>query len=218
VKPSSRPLRRIFRWALALIILLFISIFGVDAWVKQSTAKQLYASVADIPHNRTGLLLGTSKFVTGGRLNYYYKYRIEAAIALFKAGKIDYILVSGDNGEEHYNEPETMQSDLIAAGVPADRIFLDYAGFRTLDSILRCRAIFSQDSVTIISQAFHNERAVAIANWKGLHTVAFNARDVHGVWGTKMWLREKAARSKMLLDLLFDKGPKFYGPKVEVGG
>lgn len=199
------------------ILAIVVVIWAANYWVTSSTQQQIYTSVNTIPHHKTGLLLGTSKFGKNGGINRYYAYRIEAAAALFKAGKIDYILVSGDNRKEHYNEPEMMQADLIAQGIPADRIVLDYAGFRTLDSILRCREVFGENDITIISQQFHNERALFIANSKDVRAIAFNARDVSIKTGVLVQLREKLARVKMLLDLAFNKGPKFYGPKVKVG-
>lgn len=153
----------------------------------------------------------------GGRINLYYRYRIDAAVALYKAKKVVYILVSGDNSRKDYNEPGTMRDDLIAAGIPANKIYLDYAGFRTLDSVVRCKEIFGESAITIISQPFHNQRALFLAQRKGLDAVAFNARDVSKEYGVKVQLREKAARVKMMLDLLFGKEPKFGGERVRIG-
>jgi SanA protein len=191
-------------------------VFAADRWVTSSTKTQLYSDVQSIPHRRVGLLLGTAKTLRHGWKNLYYQYRIDAAVALYKAGKIDYILVSGDNGTKQYDETSTMQADLIAAGVPAEKIFMDYAGFRTLDSILRSKAVFGANEITVISQPFHNQRAVFIANHKDISAIGFNARDVNVNAGFKTQLREKFARVKMLLDLVFNKQPKFYGDKIEI--
>ncbi len=198
------------------IALATASVVVTDYWVTASTRPQLYDSVRDIPHNKTGLLLGTSKYLRHGQVNYYYLYRIDAAVALFKAGKIDFVLISGDNGVEHYNEPETMRADLIARGIPKEKIFLDYAGFRTLDSILRCREVFGENKITVISQPFHNQRAIFIANRKGMDAIGFNAKDVNRSSGFKTQVREKFARMKMLLDLAFGKKAKYYGHKVPI--
>lgn len=177
---------------------------------------KIYSSVQEIPYNKTGLLLGTAKWLPNKRLNYYYQFRIEAAIALYKAGKIDYILVSGDNGSIHYDESTTMQKDLMAAGVPKSRIFLDYAGFRTLDSVVRSKAIFGQDKITVISQQFHNERAIYIAENHGIDAIGFNAKDVNPTSGRTVQLRERLARVKMQLDLLLGKEPRFLGEKISI--
>ena len=209
--------RRLARWIVYVLIAAFISVWAIDQWVWRSTRAQMYSDLAALPHRKVGLLLGTSKYVQHGWINFYYAYRIKAAAALIKAGKIDYILVSGDNRKAYYNEPEIMQADLIRAGVPAGRIVLDYAGFRTLDSIVRCRDVFGENEMTIISQPFHNARALFIANRKGMHAIAFDAQDVDSRYGFKTQLREKLARVKMLLDLMFGKEPKFYGPHISIG-
>jgi len=200
------------------IILLTILVFATDRWVTSSTQPQIFSDINNIPKNKVGLVLGTSKYLSRTRLNPYYQYRINAAVALFIAGKIDYILVSGDNSNEHYNEPEKMKKDLIALGIPPNKIFTDYAGFRTLDSILRCKEVFGEDHITIISQPFHNERALFIAMRKGMTAVAYNAQDVNSENGLKVMIREKFARVKMLLDLLSNAQPKYYGPKIFIQG
>ena len=209
---------RTAKWLIVLIPLTILSLLvgGIDYVVNSSTRKQIYISTHDIPKNKVGLLLGTAKYQDKGRqiVNQYYQNRIDAAVALYMAGKIDYIIVSGDNSTIYYNEPATMKADLIARGVPAKRIILDNAGFRTLDSILRCRDIFGQTSFTIISQAFHNERAVYIANHKNLTTVAFNAADGDSYWSVT--IREKLARVKMMGDLMMNRQANFYGDKIDI--
>jgi SanA protein len=208
--------RKTLRMLLFTCILIIALIFATDKWVISSTKSQVYTDLQQIPHNKVGLLLGTAKTLRHGWENLYYKYRIDAAVALYKAGKIDYILVSGDNGTKEYDETSAMQADLIAMGVPKERIFMDYAGFRTLDSILRLKKVFGENAVTIISQPFHNQRAVFIANHKDISAVAYNAKDVSINSGFKTQLREKFARVKMLLDLAFGKNAKFYGEKIEI--
>lgn len=206
----------IIKASIAAVLLIIVIVIATDNWVTGSTKQQLYTSIEKIPHNKIGLLLGTSKTLSKGQINLYYQYRIDAAVALYKAGKIDFILVSGDNGREGYDETSAMQADLIAMGVPKEKIFMDYAGFRTLDSILRCKEVFGEQSITVISQPFHNQRAVFIARHKGLIAIAFNARDVAINNGFKTQVREKFARVKMLLDLAFNKKAKFYGEKIEI--
>lgn len=198
------------------LIALLLLIFGADYYVKTTTAKQLYHSTDAIPYNKVGLLLGTVKYLTNGNLNRYYKYRIEAAAALFHAGKIEVILVSGDNSRRGYDEPTDMKDDLVAKGVPEDKIVLDYAGFRTLDSIVRSQKVFGQSKLTIISQQFHNERAIFIAQHKSIEAIGFAARDVSMRAGLKVMLREKLARVKVLIDLLIGIQPKFLGEPIKI--
>jgi SanA protein len=151
-----------------------------------------------------------------GGVNPYYAHRINATIELFKAGKIEFVLVSGDNGSIYYNEPTTIKKDLVKGGIPDEKIFLDYAGFRTLDSMVRAKYIFGLDSVTVISQKFHNERAIYLAEKKGLKAVGFNAEGISGKQGVKVQFREYFARVKVFIDLLLNTQPRFYGEKIEI--
>lgn len=178
---------------------------------------KIYSDIESIPYRRTGILLGTNKYVHDKYTNYYYKYRINAAAALMKSGKITYLIVSGDNGRKEYDEPNQMRDDLIAEGIDSNHIYRDYAGFRTFDSMKRAKDIFGQDSVTVISQQFHNERALYIADQIGMSAIAFNARDVSTRAGFKTQLRERFARVKVFVDHLTGKRPKYLGDKVIVG-
>ena len=184
--------------------------------IEQSTKTKTYDNVADIPHNKVGLVLGTARRLVEGGLNPYYTHRIQATVDLFQAGKIQYVLVSGDNGSIYYNEPTTIKNDLMEKGIPEDRIFLDYAGFRTLDSMVRAKVIFGLDSVTVISQEFHNKRAIYLARKKDLAAIGFNAKDVSGNPGLKVHLREYLARVKVFVDLVLNTQPRYYGKRIEI--
>ncbi len=206
-------------WRYIILILsvsLTLVVGTVHYVVNTATSRQIYNDINQIPKNRVGLLLGTAKYNDKSKniINVYYQHRIDAAVALYMAGKVDFIIVSGDNSTLYYNEPLLMKNDLIARGVPAKCIYMDNAGFRTLDSILRCRDVFGQTSFTIISQRFHNQRAVYIANHKNVQTVAFNAEDGDSFWDVA--IREKMARVKMMLDLLMNKQAKLYGDNIEI--
>lgn len=200
-----------------LIIMVAVMRICNDRIVKESQAF-IYDNVDSIPKNRVGLLLGTSKKDGAGYENLYFKYRIEAAVQLYKAGKIDRIIVSGDNSRKEYNEAEYMRADLVAAGVPDSCIYLDYAGFRTFDSMLRCRDIFGQSKYTVISQLFHNERAIFIARHEGMDVVGYDAPEVNVPYhGFKTMVRERFARVKVFLDIyVLGTKPKFLGERIEV--
>lgn len=207
------------------IILLFLSgllvtclvfVLVANRLIEQAAEGKLYSNADSIPYNKTGLLLGTGKFLSNGRVNPYYRYRIDAALSLIRKQKIKYLIISGDNSRVDYNEPQTMKNDLVKAGVDSSIIFLDYAGFRTFDSIVRLGAIFSQDSVTIISQPFHNERAVYLATKNGIAAIGFNARDVATNAGIKVKIREKLARVKVFIDGWLNQKPKFGGEKIHL--
>ncbi|MFK7747931.1 MAG: vancomycin high temperature exclusion protein [Kordia sp.] len=199
-----------------LLGLILVGIIMCNVYVEFATGGKTYNKVTEIPKNKVGLLLGTAKYLKDGNINLFYQYRINAAVQLYNSGKIEYILVSGDNGSKYYDEPTTFKEDLIAAGIPEYKIFLDYAGFRTLDSVVRSKEIFQQESITIISQQFHNERAIAIANAKGINAVGFNAKDVNGNSGFKVKVREVFARVAMCMDLVFGTQPKFLGEKITI--
>jgi SanA protein len=188
----------------------------INLWVAFKAKNSIYDTINQLPKNKVGLVLGASKFTSNGNINLYYKYRLQAALILYKAGKIEYILISGDNGKKDYDEPTKFKNDLVKRGVPEHKIYLDYAGFRTLDSIARAKKVFGLKSVTIISQKFHNERALYLAKHFNIKAVAFNAKDISGKYGFKTRLREYLARTKASLDLLFNVQPKYLGKKIEI--
>tara|TARA_R110000823_G_scaffold141178_1_gene271111 strand:- start:146 stop:781 length:636 start_codon:yes stop_codon:yes gene_type:complete len=209
-------LRKIIKILGTLSLVLVLVILTCNFIISSTTEDKTYSNINTIPPNRVGLVLGTSNRISNGSSNPYYTYRIDATVALFKAGKIKFILVSGDNGSIYYNEPNTIKKDLIKAGIPEEVIFLDYAGFRTLDSMVRAKFIFGLDNVTVISQKFHNERAIFIAEQKGLKAIGFNAQDLSTSQGFKVHFREYLARVKVFIDMILNTQPKFYGATIEI--
>lgn len=205
------------KWAVPTgFILIAAIIVAANYVVEYNTEEFVYKDLTAIPYNKAGLLLGTSKTLKSGLPNQYFLNRIGAAIALFESGKIDVIVISGDNSTEGYNEPEDMKTELLKRGIPENKIHLDYAGFRTLDSVIRMGQIFGQARFTVISQDFHNRRAIYIAHAKGFEAVGYNAKDVDAYSGFKTQVREKLARVKVFLDLFTNKDPKFLGEKVVI--
>jgi len=213
-----RSIGRLGTFLLLLLVAAIATIYWCNRKIEYTADKKLYTNTDSIPYNKTGLLLGTSKYLANGRENPFFYYRIRAAANLIKAGKIKYIIVSGDNSRKEYDEPTQMRADLIAAGIDSTIIYLDYAGFRTFDSMVRLKEIFGQRSVTVISQKFHNERAIYIASREGIDAIGFDAADVKGGLLLRMGLREKLARVKVFVDYLFDTKPKFLGEKVIIPG
>lgn len=204
-------------WAgLIFLGLSVLFIFWANFKIENDTENFVTDSIAKLPNEKVGLLLGTSRILANGNPNPYFNNRIAAAAELYKSGKIKNIIASGDNSRIHYNEPEDMKQALIKAGVPEDRIYEDFAGFRTLDSVMRAKEIFGQNSYIIISQQFHNERAVFLAQQNGIEAYGYNAKDVSKYAGFKTNLREKIARAKVFWDFLFGVEPKFGGEKIEI--
>ncbi len=208
--------KKLFLITLLILIIVATLLFLSNYTIQEAAKEKTFSHTENIKKNKVGIVLGTARKLKGGRPNLYYTHRIDATVALYKAGKIDFILVSGDNSSKYYDEPTHFKKDLIKRGIPKNKIFLDYAGFRTLDSMVRAKVIFGLDSVTIISQKFHNERAIYLAEKKGLHAIGFNAKDISGKYGLKVKIREYFARVKVFIDLTTNKQPKFYGDKIEI--
>ena len=202
---------------LLLLVLPILLVFYSDYIIRNSAKGKTFNKVADIKKNKVGLVLGTAKKLKNGSVNLYFKYRINATVALYKNGKIDFVLVSGDNGNKHYDEPTDFKNELIKKGIPEDKIYLDYAGFRTLDSVIRAKEVFNLVEITIISQKFHNERAIFLAEKNGIQAIGFNAKDLTGRYGIKTKIREYFARTKAVLDIIFGVSPKFLGNKITIG-
>lgn len=207
----------VLRLLISSLLLVIILILGSNYWVEKVAKPHKFHSTKTIPHNKVGLVLGTSQYLRSGTLNPFFSFRIDAAVKLYKAGKINYILVSGDNGTIYYNEPITMQRELIKKGIPKEHIYLDYAGFRTLDSVVRAKKVFGQKSITIISQPFHIERALFLAEEEGITAVGYAAKDVHINSAIKTYAREYLARVKAVLDIIFDTQPKHLGDQIMIG-
>ena len=205
----------LFASLLAICIITCITVCNL--LVLGSARDKMYNDVTLIPYNRVGVLLGTNKYARNGRANVFYNRRIEACVRLYEAGKIERILISGDNSRTTYDEPTSMKQDLIACGVPEECVYLDYAGFRTFDSMVRAKKVFGLDKFTIISQAFHNERALYIAQCNNIDAVAYNAADVRlPRWKLKMVVREWLARVNAVLDVIIDKEPHFLGEIINI--
>jgi SanA protein len=206
---------RVVKWTIktgiALAFAGAIAVLAANWWVVYSTRKQVYFDIEELPTNDVGLVLGTSKFVRSGKENLFFRYRMEASARLWKEGKVKYLILSGNNDSEYYNEPADMQRALIKLGVPESVMTLDYAGYRTFDSVVRCKEVFNQEKITVISQNFHNARALFISNHEGIEAVAFAAQDVPDGYSLRTVLREYLARPNTLMDLYiqrpaFEKG------------
>ena len=198
--------------------LALVAIIASGLLVTHSAKGLTYSDVSSIPNRRVGIVLGCSRQLADGRKNIFFSYRVLAAAQLFNAHKVDYLIVSGDNHVAGYDEATDMKEALAAAGIPKEKITCDFAGFRTLDSIVRAKEVFHQSSITVISQKFHNQRAIYIAKRKGMDAIGFNAREVGSRNGFRTKLREHLARVKAVLDVsLLRTRPKFLGPRIVIG-
>ncbi len=199
-------------------LLLSITLFVVLAniWIVASTSDHVFADHKDISNNDVALVLGTSHLLSDGSPNPFFNDRMEMAALLYKEGKIRHFIVSGDNRTRYYNEPAEMKKALLKLGIPSNSITLDYAGLRTLDSIVRCKEIFGQDHVTIVTQDFHSYRALFISNYYGIKAIAY-VPDVATSETKKVQWREYLARAKAILDLYVLKtNPRHLGQKEPI--
>ncbi len=193
--------------AALLIVCANLSIMGYEQYTQDDISR--------LPVERACLVLGTSKFLANGKENLFYTYRIEAAGQAYHAGKCAKIVVSGDNRHKNYNEPEAMKKSLAAQGVPRGDIYCDYAGIRTLDSVLRFKYIFGQSSGIVISQKFHNARAIYIGKAHGINLTGFNAREVDAYTGFRTGVREIFSRVRAVADVqVLHSEPRHYGGKI----
>lgn len=207
--------KRIFKIILlSLIVLILAFTVWANISVRKFSGYYITDNIEKIAANNTGLLLGTSRNLRNGNKNDFFFNRIDATVRLFQTGKIKNVIISGDNSKTDYNEPMDMKAELIKAGIPDSIIYLDYAGLRTLDAVVRAKEIFGQNSFIVISQKFHNERAVFLARKYGINAFGFNAGEVAAYNGFKTKLREIFARDKMFIDLAFGVKPKFLGQKI----
>ena len=210
--------RRILQFLLAMAAIGALCLACASALINRAAEGRTYSNVGTIPHRRVGLLLGCAKTLPGGWSNPYFTNRIQAAVQLYRAGKVDCLLVSGDNHIHAYDEAKDMKDSLAEQGVPRERIYCDYAGFRTLDSVVRAREIFGQTEITIISQEFHNRRAIFIARHHGMDAIGFNALDIDPYHSFKTQCREQAAKVSAVCDVyLLRRRPRFSGPKIRIG-
>ena len=209
--------KQIIVWLAVILVMGCTAIGGCYWYVEKVSEGRMYSSVKEVPANRVGVLLGTSPTSRyTKKRNPYYQFRIEATARLYKAGKIKRVLISGDNRYRNYNEPDMMKAELVALGIPAAHIYCDYAGFRTLDSMVRAKKVFGLSEFTVISQPFHNERALALAKWQGIDAIGYNARDIRLKKGLRVFAREVLARTKMVLDMAVNKQPHFLGERIEI--
>ena len=201
--------------ALALLVALL-------AWFAERRLEQLAGACLSsdpsyLPDTDVALVLGAAPIGPEGGPNRYFEYRLDAAAALWRAGKVKYLLVSGDNRRKDYDEPTAMRAGLIKRGVPASAIYRDFAGLRTLDSVLRAQSIFGQKRLTIISQRVHLSRALFLARETGMDACGFDAKDVDSPYSVFTTLRRYPSALRAYWDVWLDTPPRHAGDKIAIG-
>ncbi|MBC8045358.1 MAG: YdcF family protein [Fimbriimonadaceae bacterium] len=211
----KKAFKKIFLWGIAAFICVLSTTFFINHSVNNTASGRLFYNAYSIPESDVAVVLGTSRYLENGEENWFFNYRMEAAAQLYRAGKVKKILVSGDNSAMSYNEPLEMLNSLIDRGVCAEDIKLDYAGFRTFDSMVRAKEVFGLNNFIVVSQEFHCERAIYIADSKGINVYGFVAKNPQN--STKTLIREYPARVNAFLDChILNTKPHFLGEKVDI--
>ncbi|WP_018545273.1 SanA/YdcF family protein [Streptomyces sp. LaPpAH-108] len=205
---TRRGQRRLLQAVMAACVLALLP----SAWLYVSTADRL-RTVADVPREQVAIVFGAGLW--DGEPSPYLAHRLDAAARLYRAGRIEAVLVTGDNSREDYDEPDAMHTYLTHHGVPAARIVEDYAGFDTWDSCVRARKVFGVDRAVLISQGFHIRRAVALCEAAGVRSYGVGVSAKHDATWYYGGTREVFAAAKASLDVLFRPGPRFLGPKED---
>jgi SanA protein len=200
MKIDKRRFWRIFKWTAVIgIVFIVISCIGARWYIHSNANGRVYSDISQIPSSRVAMVLG-AKVTPDGKLSTLLRDRVDAAVALYKAGKASKLLMSGDNRFAHYNEPERMKEYAVAHGVPAGNVLCDYAGRRTYDSVYRAKNIFGIDKMIIISQEFHLDRAIFLSDHIGVDATGLSA-DLQGHFNLRATTREMPACLACLLDI-----------------
>jgi SanA protein len=209
--------RRVRKIVLITLVSVALLVWVTNLWVVSSTSDKVYSGTDALPTNDVAVVLGTSHKLQSGKPNPFFEYRIKMAATLYESGKAKHFIVSGDNRTRYYNEPLEMKKALVRSGVPDSVITLDYAGLRTLDTIVRCKEIFGQDTITIITQPFHCYRALFISNYYNMNAVAVMTEDPNPDSAARVRVREYFARAMAVLDLyVFKTSPRHLGDKEPI--
>jgi SanA protein len=212
-----RPLLALVLLGGALALILVLVAWLADRRLESFADPYLAEDPKALPDVDVALVLGAAPIGPEGGPNRYFEYRLDAAAALWRAGKVRYLLVSGDNRRPDYDEPTAMRAGLVKRGVPESAIYRDFAGVRTRDSVLRARSVFGQQRLIIVSQGFHASRAIFLARREGIDAWGLAARDVKRAYSIFTELRRYPSALRAYFDVWFDTPPRHAGPVIAIG-
>ncbi len=193
-------------------------VLGVSGWMKSETSDHRFERLEDVPARPVAIVPG-ARVLPGGVPSHALEDRLAAALALYEAGRVGRVLVSGDHGQDAYDEPNAMRRWLLERGVPSDAIFMDHAGFRTLDTMERAARVFGVKAAVVCTQRFHLPRSVFLARRAGIDAVGLVADRREYLNATRDEARELLARSRAFADsYIFDVQPRHLGPRVSING
>jgi SanA protein len=208
-------------WLLLVLGFAAVTLALLSWFAERRLDRYAAASIASDPAGVSpadvALVLGAAPIGPEGGPNRYFEYRLDAAAALWRAGKVRYLLVSGERRPPDYDEPTAMRAGLLARGVPAGAIYRDFGGVRTNDSVLRARDVFGQRRIVVVSQRFHLSRAIFLAHEAGLEASGFEARDVARAYSIFTELRRYPSALRAWWDAWFDTPPRQGGAPVVIG-
>lgn len=207
-------MKKYFKIILYLAIIGLVAIVSVNYYVKSSTKKHIYYSIKKFPRNDVGIIFGAG--INGDQPSKYLKDRLDAGILLYKAKRINKILLSGDNGREEYDELTVMKNYCFNNGVDTTKIFIDYAGFDTYSTMYRAKHIFKIKKATLISQEYHLNRAIYIGNSLGIKSVGFSANKGEYRGYKYVTFREYLSTFKSFFDVLRNREPHFLGHPINI--
>ena len=213
---TKNKLKKYFKIFLYLAILGLVAIVSVNYYVKSSTKKNIYYSLKRFPKNDVGIIFGAG--INGDQPSKYLKDRLDAGILLWKAKRINKILLSGDNGREEYDELTVMKNYCFNHGVDTTKIFIDYAGFDTYSTMYRAKHIFKIKKATLISQEYHLNRAIYIGNKLGIKSVGYSANKGEYLGYKYVCFREYGSVFKSFFDVLRNRQPRFLGREINING
>ncbi|OJF84662.1 hypothetical protein NS14008_24865 [Nocardia seriolae] len=192
------------------VVLVLVLVVGCDLWIRIANRKYEYG-VDSAPQADVAIVFG-AEVKRDGRPSDYLAARLELGRRLLEAGKVKALLLTGDNGRPSYDEPTTMRAYLIAHGVPAAKIAVDYAGFSTYESCVRAHDVFGVTSAIAVTQDFSLPRTVAMCRAAGIDATAVgDDTQVHGDVYRRNWLRDQLADTKAVYSILFRPEPTFRG-------
>ena len=194
--------RGFFQFIVFSVFLTIVAVAATNVWVVRSTRQRIFNAADSLPRYRSALVLGTSSRLTNGKPNPFFVNRMEKAAQLYRTGKVSAFILSGDNRTRYYDEPGTMRDVLVDKGIPPSVVRLDAGGLRTFDSMERCKYVFGQDSVIIVTQPFHAYRALFLAEHLGMTAVVFAAREPNESVGLQVYFREILARTRAAVDVV----------------
>jgi SanA protein len=200
------------KMVLLLTLLLGVIILAIPFYVKYKAQYNIFSNIDEVQKTEFALVLGAA-INNNNKPSSYLKYRLDDVVDLYKAQKIEKVLISGDNGEDAYDEISVMNNYLVQNGIPQSVIYGDYAGFDTYSSMERAKKIFGIKKAIIVSQGFHLPRSLYIANQKGMSVTGYATKQSFGK--RQYFIREYFATIKSFFDCFLHRKPKYYGAPID---